>query len=52
MKVDRYLTFGDAFVEWEEYNHPQYGKIEIGGFKKNFGRAHPGFLLEQDAHSL
>ena len=50
MNVDRYLTFGDAFVKWEEYDHPQYGKIEIGGFKKNFGRAHPGFLLEQDAH--
>lgn len=50
LNVDRYLTFGDAFVDWEEYDHPQYGKIEIGGFKKNFGRAHPGFLLEQDAH--
>ncbi|HSP12866.1 MAG TPA: M14 family metallopeptidase [Salegentibacter sp.] len=50
LKVDRYLTFGDAFVDWDEYDHPQYGKIEIGGFKKNFGRAHPGFLLEQDAH--
>jgi hypothetical protein len=50
LKVDRYLTFGDAFVPWEEFDHPQYGKIEIGGFKKNFGRAHPGFLLEQDAH--
>ncbi len=50
MNVDKFLTFGDAFVPWEEYDHPQYGKIEIGGFKKNFGRAHPGFLLEQDAH--
>jgi hypothetical protein len=50
LKVDRYLTFGDAFVDWKEFDHPQYGKIEIGGFKKNFGRAHPGFLLEQDAH--
>ncbi len=50
MKVDKYLTFGDAFVNWEEYDHPQFGTIEIGGFKKNFGRAHPGFLLEQDAH--
>lgn len=50
LKVDKYLTFGDAFVDWEDYNHPQYGPIEIGGFKKNFGRAHPGFLLEQDAH--
>ncbi len=47
---DRYLLFKDAFVPWHEYNHPQYGKIEIGGFKKNFGRMHPGFLLESDAH--
>ena len=50
LKVDKYLTFGDAFVDWKEYSHPQYGTIEVGGFKKNFGRAHPGFLLEQDAH--
>ncbi len=49
-QFDRYLLFKDAFVDWHEFNHPQYGKIEIGGFKKNFGRAHPGFLLESDAH--
>lgn len=48
--VDRLLTMGDAFVDWKEYDHPQLGLVEIGGFKKNFGRAHPGFLLEQDAH--
>ena len=47
---DRYLLFGDAFVNWHPYHHPQYGDIEIGGFKKNFGRPHPGFLLESDAH--
>ncbi|NCP91219.1 MAG: peptidase M14, partial [Flavobacteriales bacterium] len=50
LNVDKYLTFGDAFVPWSAYNHPQFGTIEIGGFKKNFSRAHPGFLLEQDAH--
>lgn len=50
LKVDKYLTFGDAFVDWKEYEHPTFGTVEIGGFKKNFGRAHPGFLLEQDAH--
>jgi hypothetical protein len=49
-QFDRYLLFKDAFIPWHEYDHPQYGKIEIGGFKKNFGRAHPGFLLESDAH--
>ncbi len=50
MMVDKYLTFGDAFVDWESYDHPQFGEIEIGGFKKNSGRLHPGFLMEQDAH--
>jgi|LakMenE18May11ns_1017448.scaffolds.fasta_scaffold9940584_1 hypothetical protein len=49
-QFDRWLLFKDAFVDWHEYNHPDYGKIEIGGFRKNFGRAHPGFLLESDAH--
>ncbi|MBX2899039.1 MAG: peptidase M14 [Cyclobacteriaceae bacterium] len=44
------LLFGDALVPWKEYNHPQYGKIEVGGFKKNYTRADPGFLLESDAH--
>lgn len=49
-EADKYLLLGDAFVPWEKYNHPQYGEIEIGGFKKTYGRLHPGFLLETDAH--
>lgn len=49
-RFDRYLLMKDAFVEWHAYDHPQYGKIEIGGFKKNFTRMHPGFLMESDAH--
>ena len=47
---DKDLLFGDAVVNWKEYDHPQFGKIEIGGVKKNFTRANPGFLLESDAH--
>lgn len=49
-EFNKSLLFEDAIVEWETYDHPQYGEIEIGGNKKNFGRAHPGFLLEQGAH--
>lgn len=49
-EFDRLLLFKDAFVNWQEVNHPVYGKIEVGGFNKNFGRIHPGFLLESDAH--
>jgi len=49
-EFDRLLLFEDAFVEWESFNHPIYGEIEIGGFKRNFSRVDPGFLLEGDAH--
>lgn len=49
-EFDRLLLFEDAFVQWQEVDHPLYGKIEVGGFNKNFGRTHPGFLLESDAH--
>jgi murein tripeptide amidase MpaA len=27
---------GEAFVDWHEVNHPQLGKVEIGGWKKKF----------------
>ncbi len=47
---DKDMLFGDAFTPWRSYNHPTYGDIEIGGFKKNFGRATPGFMLEEEAH--
>ncbi|HCC71645.1 MAG TPA: peptidase M14, partial [Bacteroidales bacterium] len=49
-KFDKLLLFEDAFIPWKEYDHPVYGKVEIGGFNKNYGRIHPGFLLESDAH--
>jgi hypothetical protein len=49
-EFNRYLLFGDAFIPWKEIDHPQYGKIEIGGFSKNFGRPEPGFMLESEAH--
>lgn len=49
-EFDRLLLFRDAFVEWKPFDHPQYGPIEVGGFKKTFGRAEPGFLLQAEAH--
>ncbi|MFN2395599.1 MAG: M14 family metallopeptidase [Bacteroidales bacterium] len=51
-EFDKYLLFEDAFVPWEDYDHPQFGKIQIGGFKKNYIRVNPGFLLEQEAHRV
>jgi hypothetical protein len=47
---DRYLLFGQGMVAWHEAQHPQYGTIEIGGTKKQWGRQPPSFLLEEECH--
>lgn len=49
-KFNKYLLFGEAFVSWEEVDHPQYGKVEVGGYKKQFSRMPPSFLLEEECH--
>jgi hypothetical protein len=49
-EFDKYLLFGDAYVDWKPFKHPQFGDIEIGGPKKNYIRNHPGFLLMEEAH--
>ena len=49
-KAEKDLLLGDGFTNWNAYNHPTFGAIEIGGFKKNVGRATPGFMLEEEAH--
>ncbi len=49
-KFNKYLLFDDATVPWKEYDHPVYGKVEIGGTKKTWGRMPPSFLLEEECH--
>ncbi len=44
------LTLGRMTVEWKEFDHPQYGKIEIGGFRHDTGRVPEGWMLEEDCH--
>jgi hypothetical protein len=48
---DRHLEFGDQFVEWTPFDHPQYGKVEMGGVWKKFqGRVPPRFMNEELCH--
>lgn len=48
---DDKLEFGDQYVEWKEFDHPQYGKVEIGGeWKKFMGRVPPRFMNEELCH--
>ncbi|OFY64249.1 MAG: peptidase M14 [Bacteroidetes bacterium RBG_13_43_22] len=49
-EFDKLLLFEDSFIPWQKITHPVYGEVEIGGFSKNFGRLHPGFMIETDAH--
>jgi hypothetical protein len=46
----KYVLLNDGVVKWHEYNHPTYGRIEIGGTKKEWGRVPPSFLLEEECH--
>ena len=34
----KYVLLNDGVVKWHEFDHPQFGKIELGGTKKNWGR--------------
>jgi hypothetical protein len=47
---DDFLEFGDQYIEWAPYDHPQFGKIEMGGWKKTQGRIPPRFMNEELCH--
>ncbi|MBT8488457.1 MAG: peptidase M14 [Gemmatimonadetes bacterium] len=47
---DDFLEFGDQFVEWAPFDHPQYGEVEMGGWKKLSGRVNPRFLSMELFH--
>lgn len=50
LDFDDYLLFGQSFVPWKEYEHPLYGRIELGGWTKLAGRVPPAFHLEEMCH--
>jgi hypothetical protein len=48
---DDKLEFGDQYVDWKEFDHPVYGKVEMGGeWKKFVGRIPPRFMNEELCH--
>ncbi|MCM8525929.1 MAG: M14 family metallopeptidase [Lentisphaeraceae bacterium] len=49
-EFDKYLLFHQGSIKWQEFDHPQYGKIEIGGFTKNWMRQPPGFMIQEECH--
>jgi hypothetical protein len=47
---DDFLEFGDQFVEWAPFEHPQFGPVEMGGWKKLSGRVNPRFMSMELFH--
>jgi len=47
---DKLLLLGQGTVAWHEIEHPQYGPVEVGGKRKEWGRQPPSFLLEEECH--
>ena len=50
LEFDDFLLFGQTYVKWKPFKHPQYGDIELGGFTKYGSRIPPPFMLEETCH--
>ncbi len=47
---DDFLEFGDQYVEWAPFDHPEFGAVEMGGWKKLSGRVNPRFMSMELFH--
>ena len=50
MEFSDVLTLGRQFLPWKEIDHPQYGTVEVGGFRHDVGRVPEGWMLEEEVH--
>lgn len=50
LKFNDYVAQGELYKEWESYDHPTYGEIEIGGWVKMSSRLPHPFMLQDLVH--
>jgi hypothetical protein len=50
MRWEDRMLFGQTFDEFVEYDHPELGKVLIGGGTKFSSRTPPPFMLEEECH--
>jgi hypothetical protein len=50
MEFNDILEFGNDYVAWEEFDHPTYGKIEIGGYTRYASRLAPLWRMPETVH--
>lgn len=44
------VTVGRQFSPWKKVEHPQYGAIEVGGYRFDVGRVPEGWMLTEEVH--
>jgi hypothetical protein len=47
---DDFLVFGENFVEWAPFDHPEFGAVEMGGWNKYGSRVNPRFMSMEVFH--
>ncbi len=50
LRFDDDLELGARFVDWKPFEHPQLGRIELGGWRRETGRVPPPFMIEELLH--
>jgi hypothetical protein len=50
LKFNDHLAQGELYKEWEKFDHPVYGEIEIGGWVKMSSRLPHPFMLPDLVH--
>lgn len=50
LKFNDYVAQGELYKDWKSYEHPVYGEIEIGGWKKMSSRLPHPFMLPELVH--
>ena len=45
-----HVLLDDIRVAWEPVDHPLYGEVEVGGYKREHGRVAPSFMIEEMLH--
>jgi len=49
-KFNEYVNQGSMFKSWTKFDHPQFGEVEIGGWRTFTTRMPPPFLLTEEVH--
>ena len=49
-KFSDFVAHGTLHKPWQKHKHPQFGTVEIGGFRKFSTRINPAFMLPELVH--